>query len=101
LKSAGLVAERKQANKVMYSLVAERLAVPVRSFLSAVCPDQPARNRRGKKKSKAPDKPSFNKPSIKRKRKVSTATRAPEPAETGGRVDAGPELVPEALSATE
>jgi DNA-binding transcriptional ArsR family regulator len=40
LKSAGLVTERRQANKIYYSLVEERLAVSVGSFLSAVCPEQ-------------------------------------------------------------
>jgi DNA-binding transcriptional ArsR family regulator len=40
LKSAGLVVERRQANKIYYSLVEERLAVSVGNFLSAVCPEQ-------------------------------------------------------------
>jgi hypothetical protein len=96
LKSAGLVVERKQANKVMYSLVAERLTGSVGSFLSAVCPDKPAQSRRDKKKSKAADKPS-----VKRKRKVPAATRVSAPAEAGGRVEVGPELVPKAVNATE
>ena len=51
LKSAGLVTERRQANKIYYSLVEERLAVSVGSFLSAVCPEQVVI--RGKRK-KAP-----------------------------------------------
>jgi DNA-binding transcriptional ArsR family regulator len=38
LKGAGLVAERREANRIYYSLVADRLAVSVGSFLSAVCP---------------------------------------------------------------
>ena len=80
----------------MYSLVAERLADSVGSFLSAVCPDKPAQSRRGKKKSKASEKPS-----VKRKRKVSAATRPPELVGTGGSVGGEPELVSEALSATE
>lgn len=92
LKSAGLVAERRQANKVMYSLVAERLTVSVGSFLSAVCPGKPAQTRRVKKKSKTSDKPS-----AKRKRKVPAAA----PAAAGSTVDAGPEPVPEAVSARE
>jgi DNA-binding transcriptional ArsR family regulator len=51
LKSAGLVTERRQANRIYYSLAEERLAVSVGSFLSAVCPEQVVI--RGKRK-KAP-----------------------------------------------
>lgn len=40
LKGAGLVRERRQANRIYYALVEERLAVCVGSFLSTVCPDQ-------------------------------------------------------------
>jgi DNA-binding transcriptional ArsR family regulator len=40
LKGAGLVRERREANRIMYSLVADRLAVCLGSFLSAVCPEQ-------------------------------------------------------------
>jgi DNA-binding transcriptional ArsR family regulator len=40
LKAAGLVTERRVANRIYYSLVAERLAVSVGNFLSAVCPEQ-------------------------------------------------------------
>ncbi|WP_158840326.1 metalloregulator ArsR/SmtB family transcription factor [Saccharothrix deserti] len=40
LKSAGLVRERREANRIFYSLVAERLALHVGRFLGAVCPDQ-------------------------------------------------------------
>lgn len=40
LKSAGLVVERRAANRIYYSLVEERLAVSVGNFLSAVCPGQ-------------------------------------------------------------
>jgi DNA-binding transcriptional ArsR family regulator len=40
LKSAGLVRERRDANRIMYALVEERLAVCVGNFLSAVCPEQ-------------------------------------------------------------
>lgn len=72
LKSSGLVAERRQANKVFYSLVPGQLASSVGPFLSAVCPDQLERNRRGKKKDKAADKPS-----AKRKRKTASGARRP------------------------
>ena len=40
LKSAGLVTERRDANRIIYSLVPDRIAVSVGSFLSAVCPEQ-------------------------------------------------------------
>ena len=40
LKNAGLILERRDANRIDYSLVEERLAVCVGQFLSAVCPEQ-------------------------------------------------------------
>lgn len=40
LKAAGLVAERREANRILYSLVPDRLALCVGNFLSAVCPEQ-------------------------------------------------------------
>jgi len=49
LKSAGLVRERRDANRVYYSLVEERLAVCVGNFLSAVCPEQAVLRRRRQK----------------------------------------------------
>ena len=64
LKSAGLVTERRQANKVFYTLAFERLAASVGTFLSALSPERPERSRRGKKKSKPADKGA-----TKRKRK--------------------------------
>jgi len=40
LRAAGLVTERRDANRILYSLVPEQLAVCVVNFLSAVCPEQ-------------------------------------------------------------
>lgn len=40
LRTAGLVSERKDANRVLYSLVGDRLALSVGDFLSTVCPEQ-------------------------------------------------------------
>ncbi|MET7532626.1 metalloregulator ArsR/SmtB family transcription factor [Streptomyces goshikiensis] len=40
LKGAGLVAERREGNRILYSLVEDRLATSVGRFLSAVCPEQ-------------------------------------------------------------
>jgi DNA-binding transcriptional ArsR family regulator len=53
LKGAGLVRERRDANRIYYALVEERLAVAVGNFLSTVCPEQVVmrkqRQRRGRK----------------------------------------------------
>ncbi|MCU1471493.1 MAG: putative transcriptional regulator [Glaciihabitans sp.] len=40
LRSAGLVTERRDANRILYSLVGDRLALSVGNFLSTVCPEQ-------------------------------------------------------------
>jgi DNA-binding transcriptional ArsR family regulator len=40
LKTAGLIRERREANRIFYSLAEERLALCVSRFLSAVCPEQ-------------------------------------------------------------
>jgi DNA-binding transcriptional ArsR family regulator len=46
LKSAGLVTERREANRILYSLAEDRLAGCLGSFLSAVCPEQVVLRRR-------------------------------------------------------
>ena len=46
LKAAGLVTERREANRILYSIVEDRLANCVGGFLSAVCPDQIVLRRR-------------------------------------------------------
>lgn len=46
LKGAGLVVERREANRIHYRLVEERLALCVGGFLSAVCPEQVVMRRR-------------------------------------------------------
>lgn len=51
LKSAGLVSERREANRIFYSLVEERLAVCVGQFLSAVCPEQVVLRQRRKRRA--------------------------------------------------
>jgi DNA-binding transcriptional ArsR family regulator len=48
LKGSGLVTERREANRIYYSLVEERLAVCLGGFLSAVCPEQIVLRRRRK-----------------------------------------------------
>lgn len=54
LKSAGLVSERRDANRILYSLVEERLAICVGNFLSSVCPEQIVlRQRRRSRNTKA------------------------------------------------
>src|SRR5580698_9703996 len=40
LRNAGLIDERRDANRIFYSLVEERLALCVGQFLSVVCPEQ-------------------------------------------------------------
>lgn len=40
LRSAGLVTERRDANRILYSLIGDRLALSVGDFLSTVCPEQ-------------------------------------------------------------
>jgi DNA-binding transcriptional ArsR family regulator len=46
LRAAGLVHERREGNRIMYSLVEERIAICVGGFLSAVCPEQVVLRRR-------------------------------------------------------
>ncbi|WEO75798.1 metalloregulator ArsR/SmtB family transcription factor [Cryobacterium sp. SO2] len=40
LRVAGLVTERRDANRILYSLAGDRLALSVGDFLSTVCPEQ-------------------------------------------------------------
>ena len=49
LKIAGLISERRDANRIFYSLVEDRLAVSVGQFLSAVCPEQVVLRRKRKR----------------------------------------------------
>lgn len=49
LKGAGLVQERREGNRIMYSLVEERLATSVGNFLSVVCPEQVVMRHKRKK----------------------------------------------------
>ena len=49
LKAAGLVVEKREANRIYYTLVEERLAASVGNFLSAVCPEQVVMRHKRKK----------------------------------------------------
>ena len=40
LREADLVSERRDANRIYYSLVSDSLALSVGNFLSSVCPEQ-------------------------------------------------------------
>ncbi len=40
LRTAGLIVERRDANRIYYSLAEENLAHQVGNFLSSVCPEQ-------------------------------------------------------------
>jgi DNA-binding transcriptional ArsR family regulator len=57
LKAAGLVEERRAANRIYYSLVEERLAVSVGNFLSVVCPGQVVMRHKRKKPSRTRSTP--------------------------------------------
>ena len=58
LRAAGLVTERRDANRILYSLVPEQLAVCVGNFLSAVCPEQVIlRHRRTRAAARKPKEP--------------------------------------------
>jgi DNA-binding transcriptional ArsR family regulator len=58
LRAAGLVTERRDANRILYSLVPDRLAVCVGGFLSAVCPEQVVlRHRRNRSSTRTPQEP--------------------------------------------
>jgi DNA-binding transcriptional ArsR family regulator len=46
LKGAGLVTERRDGNRIIYSLAKERLALCVGGFLSTICPEQVVLRRR-------------------------------------------------------
>ena len=50
LKSAGLIVERREANRIIYSLVEDRLALCVGQFLSTVCPEQVVLRQRRKRR---------------------------------------------------
>lgn len=64
LKAAGLIAERRDANRILYSSVPERLGATLGSFLSAVGADQVRTPRPGNKKAKTTEKQT-----VKRKHK--------------------------------
>jgi DNA-binding transcriptional ArsR family regulator len=51
LKSAGLITERRDANRILYTLAEERLALCVGGFLSMVCPEQVVLRRRAAQES--------------------------------------------------
>lgn len=53
LKGAGLVAERRDANRILYSLVEDRLTDCVGAFLSAVCPEQVVLRKNRSRRQKA------------------------------------------------
>ncbi|HET7439688.1 MAG TPA: metalloregulator ArsR/SmtB family transcription factor [Terriglobales bacterium] len=50
LKSADLISERREGNRIIYRLEPEQIANVVGDFLSAVCPTQIAHRRRTKMK---------------------------------------------------
>jgi DNA-binding transcriptional ArsR family regulator len=56
LKSSGLIVERREANRIIYRLVEDRLALCVGQFLSTVCPEQVVLRQRRKRRSSS-DRP--------------------------------------------
>ena len=81
LKATGLVSERREANRVMYSLVAERLAVCARLLLvSSLSREELLTRHQGRKKPKAPEKATARlgeKPSGKLSARSHRASQAP------------------------
>ena len=66
--------ERRSANRVIYSLVSDRLASHVGAFLATVCPPAASVRRQGKKRAKAaPKSPG------KSKRKTAGSLEASRP----------------------
>jgi DNA-binding transcriptional ArsR family regulator len=57
LKAAGLVRDRRDANRILYSLEEDRLALTVGGFLSAVCPAQVVLRRRRERAGSIPPVP--------------------------------------------
>jgi len=49
LKSADLVSERREGNRILYRLEPEKIAGAVGDFLSAVCPTQVLRRRKARR----------------------------------------------------
>ncbi|MBO1741869.1 metalloregulator ArsR/SmtB family transcription factor [Leifsonia sp. TF02-11] len=67
LRQAGLVTERRDANRILYSLVGDRLALSVGDFLSTVCPEQIVLRevrKRGTGRSAAPRRAQEARPGI-------------------------------------
>ncbi len=52
LKSADLVSERRDGNRILYRLESEKMASAVGDFLSAVCPTQVLHRRKASKEKK-------------------------------------------------
>ncbi|HTX00502.1 MAG TPA: metalloregulator ArsR/SmtB family transcription factor [Acidimicrobiales bacterium] len=56
LRNAGLIIERREANRIFYSLVGDRLALCVGEFLTSVCPEQVLLRRRLARRGAAGEK---------------------------------------------
>ena len=50
LKSAELITERRDGNRILYSIEADKLALCLNNFLSQVCPTQAVQRKRLSKK---------------------------------------------------
>ncbi|NND03334.1 MAG: winged helix-turn-helix transcriptional regulator [Acidimicrobiia bacterium] len=50
LKGAGLVSERRDSNRILYSAAQEEIAATLTDFLGAVCPTQQVQRRKATRK---------------------------------------------------
>lgn len=73
LRGAGLVTERRDANRILYSLVGDRLALSVGDFLSTVCPEQIVLREVRKRSASKDSGQSVRPKQSKHKKKAATA----------------------------
>lgn len=52
LKGAGLVSERRESNRILYTAAQDEIAATLTAFLGAVCPTQQVQRRRNTRKEK-------------------------------------------------
>ena len=64
LRGAGLVVERREANRILYSLAGERLALSIGDFLSTVCPEQIVLREVRRRRPSMPEDESDERPAV-------------------------------------
>ncbi|WP_130178831.1 metalloregulator ArsR/SmtB family transcription factor [Cryobacterium sp. SO1] len=75
LRIAGLVTERRDANRILYALAGDRLAVSVGDFLSTVCPEQMVL--RSIRPASRPDAVTLDAQPVERSKKSTTTGKQP------------------------